>query len=304
MTRFAGIDIGGTSIKYGIVVKGKVDWKKIIPTPKNEKSLNIDLKKIVQELIKKKAEGIGIGFPGYIEQSSKKFIGGPNLKFKVDVKKIMGELNYTNYRIDNDGNIGALAEYEHSYKGKVKNLIFLSFGTGIGGGIINNSKLVRGEGSAGELGHILISNDPNLEPCACGKIGCFESLASAKKWSGAVEDLMKEEPLTELSLINKTEIKGSSLFSNNLSLTTIQVVQQKEFINNISRGLISLYEIFDNQVFVIGGSFTNDSNQLIELVIERTNQINKYSGRNFPEIYFAKLKSDAGLIGATLLLND
>lgn len=304
MNRFGGIDIGGTSIKYGVVVNGRVDYKNLIPTPKNEKSLNRGLKEVVREVINRKAKGIGIGFPGYIQQSSKKFIGGPNLQFEVDVRKLMEELNFTNYKIDNDGNLGALAEYEHSYKDKVTNLIFLTFGTGIGGGIINDSKLVRGEGGAGELGHILISNNNNLEPCACGKVGCFESLASANKWSEAVTDLIKEEPSSELSLLNDREIKGSSLFSRDLTLTKLQTSQREKFIENISRGLISLNEIFDNQVFVLGGSFSEDSSDLVDLLNEHFKQFNKYRNRNFPDINIAKLKSDAGIIGAALLLDD
>ena len=304
MDRLGGIDIGGTSIKYGIIINGRVESRSLIPTPKNEKSLNIDLKEVARELIKRKAKGIGIGFPGYIEQSSKKFIGGPNLKFEVNINKLMGELNYANYKIDNDGNLAALAEYEQFYKDKVSSLIFLSFGTGIGGGIINDSELIRGAGNAGELGHILIADNKNLEPCGCGKVGCFESLASANKWSEAVKELIKEEPSSELSLINEKEIKGSSLFSKKLTLTRIQTSQREEFIENIYRGLISLYEIFDNQVFVLGGSFSDDGNDLVDLINERFKQFNPYTKRTFPDINIAKLKSDAGLIGAALLLND
>ncbi|MEC7820179.1 MAG: ROK family protein, partial [Actinomycetota bacterium] len=183
--------------------------------------------------------------------------------------------------------------YELFYKEKVNNLIFLSFGTGIGGGVINDSKLVRGEGAAGELGHILISNDLNIDECTCGLTGCFESLASAKQWSTAVEQL----PGTNLS-------KGSDLFNKNLLLTELQIEKRDEFISHISRGLISLYEIFDNQVFVIGGSFTDDQNDLVEILNERIAKESKFQleWRSFPEIYIAQLKSDAGIIGASFLV--
>ncbi|MBB37750.1 MAG: hypothetical protein CL515_02220 [Actinobacteria bacterium] len=293
MGRYGGIDVGGTSIKYGIVLNGKVDSKESIYFAQDGRSLLPDLTKAIRELIDNNVNGIGIGFPGHTDASTQSFLGGPNLQEEISVSEIMKKEGFENYKIDNDGNVAALAEYELFYKEKVKNFIFLSFGTGIGGGVINDSKLIRGEGAAGELGHILISNDPSLEECSCGLTGCFESLASAKQWSIAVEDLQG----TNLS-------KGSDLFNKNLALTQIQINKRDDFISHISRGLISLYEIFDNQVFVIGGSFTDDESDLVDLLNERIGKETKFQleYRSFPEIHIAQLKSDAGIIGASFLV--
>ena len=325
MNKYGGIDIGGSSIKFGIVSNGKVESKKSFPySGRRSQIVQHDLRAAVRELIENKVKGIGIGFPGYIDQENKRFIGGPNMEIAINVKEMMEQEDFHNYKIDNDGNLAALAEYEYFYSGRVENFIFISFGTGIGGGVINNSKLIRGEGNAGELGHILISNDPNLETCGCGKVGCFESLASASQWTRAVTELLEIEdlissrarlkwrrpPKSELYLFNKANYKqidkGSSLFNKNLSLTKLQIKKRDEFISYISRGLISLYEIFDNQIFVIGGSFTEDDSDLIELLNERIKlqEIADRGGRGFPEINIAQLKSDAGIIGATCLFND
>ena len=293
MDRYGGIDVGGTSIKYGVVSNGKVESRESIHYADNERLLLPDLTNAIRDLIDNEVKGIGIGFPGHIDKSSQHFLGGPNLQEDINVIEIMEKEGFENYKIDNDGNVAALAEYELFYKEKVNNLIFLSFGTGIGGGVINDSKLVRGEGAAGELGHILISNDPNIDECTCGLTGCFESLASAKQWSTAVDHL----PGRNLS-------KGSDLFKKNLLLTELQIEKRDEFISHISRGLISLYEIFDNQVFVIGGSFTDDQNDLVEILNERIAKESKFQleWRSFPEIYIAQLKSDAGIIGASFLV--
>ena len=293
MGRYGGIDVGGTSIKYGIVLNGKVDSKESIYFAQDGRSLLPDLTKAIRELIDNNVNGIGIGFPGHTDASTQSFLGGPNLQEEISVSEIMKKEGFENYKIDNDGNVAALAEYELFYKEKVKNFIFLSFGTGIGGGVINNSNLIRGEGAAGELGHILISNDPNLEECTCGLTGCFESLASAKQWSITVADL----PGNNL-------VKGSDLFNKNLALTKLEINKRDEFISHISRGLISLYEIFDNQVFVIGGSFTDDESDLVNLLNERIGGEAKFKleHRSFPAIHIAQLKSDAGIIGASFLV--
>ena len=127
MSRFGGIDIGGTSIKYGLVINGKVKKKYEELTPQTEEALRILLKEIIRKLTLEKVAGIGIGFPGYIDQIKKRYIWGPNLKFKVNLGELVEQVNHNKLKIDNDGNLGALGEYENYYKGKVDNLIYVSF---------------------------------------------------------------------------------------------------------------------------------------------------------------------------------
>ena len=304
MSRFGGIDIGGTSIKYGLVINGQVKKKYEELTPQTEEALIILLKEIIRKLTLEKVAGIGIGFPGYIDQIKKRYIWGPNLKFKVNLGELVEQVNHNKLKIDNDGNLGALGEYENYYKGKVDNLIYVSFGTGIGGGIISASKLIRGEGSAGEIGHILISNDNNLDPCSCGKIGCFESLASASRWTDVVRKLIKEEPLSDLSILSKKEIKGSSLFDSQISLTKFQKIERDKIVEYICRGFISLYEVFDNKLFIIGGAFSEEDNDLILLLKSKIQELDIHGIRSFPDIKMARLKSDAGIVGAAYLADD
>ena len=304
MSRFGGIDIGGTTIKYGLVIHGKVKKKYEEPTPQTEEELRILLKEIISKLTLDKVVGIGIGFPGYIDQINKKYIWGPNLKFEFNLDELVEQVNYIKLKIDNDGNLGALGEFENYYKGKVDNLIFVSFGTGIGGGIISASQLIRGEGSAGEIGHILISSDNKIDPCSCGKTGCFESLASASRWTDVVRKLIEEEPLSELSKLSKKGIKGSALFNSQISLTKIQKIERDKIVEYICRGLISLYEVFDNRLFIIGGSFSEEDNDLILLLESKIQDLDIYGIRSFPDIKMARLKSDAGIVGAAYLADD
>ena len=302
MPKLGGIDVGGTSIKYGLVLDHTLTFRNSVITPKNQDDIRNILKEIVTDLIEEGAEGIGIGFPGYIEQSQGRFIWGPNLQFEIDVAKLMNELNFSNFKIDNDANLAALAEYENYYKKRVKHLIFLSFGTGIGGGIIDNSLLIRGHGNAGELGHIFISNEHLNVSCSCGKVGCLESLASAQRWTQIVEELIKQDPKSRLSELNKNKIKGSTLFTKDHNLTENQINERDKIIDYISKGLVSLYEIFDNEVFVLGGTFTDDSTYLIELLIKRIEYLYEDNVRAFPVVALSKLKSNAGILGAAYLL--
>lgn len=309
MDKLAGIDIGGTTIKYSIVSNGEIlDEPKSLPTPKNLADFEEALSYVIEELIGEEVLSFGIGFPGYVNQIEKKFIWGPHLQFEVDIEKILDRFNNTdiNFKIDNDGNVSALAEYELFYKGELDNLIFLSFGTGIGGGIINNSRLVRGRGSAGELGHILISENKNLPHCSCGKLGCFESLASASVWTRTVQKLILDEPDSDLSKsdLNKNGAKGSSLFQNNIVLTSKQKEIRDELINHVFRGIVSIYEIFDNDLFVFGGSFVKNDQNLISNMNELINEQNKQSIREIPEVKVSKLGPNAGVIGAAYLLYE
>ena len=304
MSRFGGIDIGGTTIKYGLVIDGKVKKKYEEPTPQNEEKMRSLLKEIISKLNIEKVGGIGIGFPGYIDQIKKRYIWGPNLKFEVMLEDLIKNVNFKKLKIGNDGNLAALAEYKSYYEGKIDNLIYVSFGTGIGGGIINESSLLIGEGSAGEIGHILISDNMNLEPCSCGKVGCFESLASASRWTEVVKRLIKEDPLSDLTKLSKDEIKGSLLFNREVSLTKTQKIERDKIIEYICRGLISIYEIFDNELFIIGGSFTEEDNDLIFLIESKIQELDLYDIRSFPKIKVSRLKSEAGIVGAAYLANE
>jgi len=304
MSRFGGIDIGGTTIKYGLVIDGKVIKRYEDLTPQNEETMRCLLKEIIRKLNLEKVIGIGIGFPGYVDQIKKRYIWGPNLKFEVKLEDLVNNVNVQKLKIDNDANLAALAEYENYYKGKVDNLVYVSFGTGIGGGVINACSLLRGGGSAGEIGHMLISDDINLEPCSCGKVGCFESLASARRWTDVVKKLIKEEPLSDLSKLSQYEIKGSQLFNREISLTKIQKIERDKIVEYICRGLISIYEIFDNELFIIGGSFTEEDNDLIFLVETKIQELDLNDIRSFPEIKMSRLKSDAGIVGAAYFANE
>ena len=292
-------DVGGTTVKYGVIDESyKILKKDKIPTPENEKDFIYSLSNIIQEnhsIISK----VSVAMPGYVNSANNKYLYGPHLKYDINFSKLS---NFTDYKfhLDNDGNVAAYCEYFLNYKTKYSNLIMLTFGTGVGGGIISEGRLLRGRGNAGEIGHMLTSNDREIEGDS-GKKGSFESSVAASVWTKKCEELTQENQDSELAKIFATKNVGSVLFDNTLNLTNSEQAARDEIIQNISNGLLSLFEIFDNEAFILGGTMSSEPFDLIELLESDIKSRYKFPSRNFPEIFIASQGEDSGIIGAAAL---
>ena len=292
-------DVGGTTIKYGVINdRYEVILKDKITTPKDEASFIKSLSKIIQENIQNISK-VSIGMPGYVNVAENKFLYGPHLRFDINFSKLSNFSDYEFY-LDNDGNVAAFCEYFLNYKIKYSNLIMLTFGTGVGGGIISEGKLLRGQGNAGEVGHMLTSNDREVEGDN-GKKGSFETSVAASVWTKKCLELAKKNQDSELSKVFAIKKVGSVLFDTTLNLTDSEVAVRDGIIQNISNGLLSLFEIFDNEAFVLGGSMSSEPFDLIELIQMDIKNRYKFPSRTFPEILIASQGEDSGIIGATAL---
>ena len=292
-------DVGGTTVKYGVIDESyKILKKDKIPTPENENDFIYSLSNIIEEnhsIISK----VSVAMPGYVNSANNKYLYGPHLKYDIDFSKLS---NFTDYKfhLDNDGNVAAYCEYFLNYKTKYSNLIMLTFGTGVGGGIISEGRLLRGSGNAGEIGHMLTSNDREVEGDS-GKKGSFESSVAASVWTKKCEELTQENQDSEFAKIFATKNVGSVLFDNTLNLTNSEQAARDEIIQNISNGLLSLFEIFDNEAFILGGTMSSEPFDLIELLESDIKSRYKFPSRNFPEIFIASQGEDSGIIGAAAL---
>ena len=292
-------DVGGTTVKYGVIDKSyKILKKDKIPTPENENDFIYSLSNIIQENLSIISK-VSVAMPGYVNSANNKYLYGPHLKYDIDFSKLS---NFTDYKfhLDNDGNVAAYCEYFLNYKTKYSNLIMLTFGTGVGGGIISEGRLLRGRGNAGEIGHMLTSNDREIEGDS-GKKGSFESSVAASVWTKKCEELTQENQDSELAKIFATKNVGSVLFDNTLNLTNSEQAARDEIIQNISNGLLSLFEIFDNEAFILGGTMSSEPYDLIELLESDIKSRYKFPSRNFPEIFIASQGEDSGIIGAAAL---
>ena len=295
-------DVGGTNVKYGVInASYKVLKKDKFPTPENEEKL-IDLfSKIIEDNLSGISK-VAVAMPGYVSAANNKYLYGPHLQFDIDFSKLSNFSDYEFY-LDNDANVAAYCEYFVNYKKKYSNLIMLTFGTGVGGGIISEGKLLRGQGNAGEIGHMLTSNDREVEGDS-GKRGSFELSVAASVWTKKCIDLSQENHDSELAKIFAIKKVGSVLFDNTLSLTNSETAVRDEIIQNISNGLLSLFEIFDNEAFVLGGTMSSEPFDLIKLIQNDIKNRFKFPFRNFPEIFIASQGEDSGIIGAAALAFD
>ena len=292
-------DVGGTTVKYGVIDESyKILKKDKIPTPENENDFIYSLSNIIQENLSIISK-VSVAMPGYVNSANNKYLYGPHLKYDIDFSKLS---NFTDYKfhLDNDGNVAAYCEYFLNYKTKYSNLIMLTFGTGVGGGIISEGRLLRGKGNAGEIGHMLTSNDREIEGDS-GKKGSFESSVAASVWTKKCEELTQENQDSQLAKIFATKNVGSVLFDNTLNLTNSEQAARDEIIQNISNGLLSLFEIFDNEAFILGGTMSSEPFDLIELLESDIKSRYKFPSRNFPEIFIASQGEDSGIIGASAL---
>ena len=273
MKEVIAIDIGGTRTRVAVVKQGKILKIKSINTPKDKKTFLKELKQIISSLINQRIKGIGISIAGAID-SSGKIIDSPNvlatnnLNLKKELRKFRKKV-----AIENDANCVALAESKYGVK--KKNFIILTLGTGIGGGVIINGKLFKGQGLGGELGHIIINNGKQLEELIASK-----ALARlTKKYLG------KSLSIYEFSkYINKPKAKP---ILNELSKYTAQ-------------GIASLIDIFDPEIVVLAGGMRKFGNNFLN---QTKKQVPKYHfiPRKTP-IKWSSL-SHPGIIGASLLLN-
>ncbi len=263
------VDLGGTNLRISLVRDGKILKYTKKTTPKNKKDLLKLLYSGITELISKDVDSIGVGCPGPLKNGIIK--NPPNIPLKNFNLKLELEKKFKKpVVIENDAKCAALAEAKLGVR--KKNFVVMTFGTGIGGGIIINEKLYLGQGYAGEFGHITLSN---------GKY---------------FEDLWKE---------HRDYIKQH--FGNNIIIKDLIKMKNKEadmVIENISdhmgQGIASIINIFDPEVVVLNGGIRECGNALLDKVIFHAKK-HIILPHNTP-VQWSKL-AHPGTIGASLLVS-
>lgn len=306
-----GVDIGGTNIKAGIIdSQGNVILKKNRPT-EAQKGGQVVLKniiKIVSELINKnnsdkKIISIGIGSPGLVDHEmggvkggAKNLPGWEGIPFKVEISKKFSVPTF----IDNDANMVTLGEFHFGAGCGAKNIVCLTLGTGIGGGIIKDGQLFRGTGNyAGEIGHMSISMEG--PKCNCGSYGCLEAYASAraivartiatiKKGQETLITELVENDLSKITaqMITEAAKKGDSLCS--------EIV--KETGKYLGVGIANLINLLNPELVILAGGVAQAGDILLNPIIHTAQQYSLNYAFNEVKIVTGKLRDEAGIIGA------
>lgn len=298
-----GIDIGGSHVGVGIIRNGKIiKMEEKNFDKKDKENIEENIVKIIIDLINKLIEAtevklkdiefIGIASPGTI--SDNKITQATNLGLKnFDlISKLQKYINLP-MQIKNDAKCAALAEKNYGSMRKYDDCVFLCIGTGIGGAAFLNGELLEPKRFSGfEFGHMTINK--NGRECSCGKRGCFETYASIRAFKKDVADVLGIED----------DFSGQYLREELLDLNNIKIKKVvDEFVENLAIGISNLIDIFEPEIVVLGGSFSHyEKNHpvykmLLDKINEPQSKFNKVTG---PKIELAKLKNNAGIIGATI----
>ena len=296
-----GVDVGGSHVGIGIVdATGNLLLKKEKDYDKKQDDMsNIVLNtiiEIIKEIIQEnninleEIESIGIAFPGTVSETS--VIKAENLgieNYEV-VRKIQKEFNVPIY-LENDAKCAAIAEKELGSLKKYEDSVFLIVGTGIGGAVFLDGKLLKPKRFSGfEVGHMVI-NKNGIE-CNCGRKGCFETYCSMRR--------LKEKISKEFDLNTIDGIKISEFIEQNQENDKLNKILD-EYIQDLQIGIANLINIFEPQAISIGGSFGHYEILLKRLQDKINEKTELYNKEQIPKILTADLKNDAGIIGAAMI---
>jgi glucokinase len=292
-----GLDVGGTKIAAGTVDnKGKIVKKITLPT-ETKRGKKIILKNIITAASKVWLPGvsaIGVGMAGQCDFKNGVFLSGPNFpkNFKnINIEKFLSREFQVPVHLDNDARIFTLAESVFGAGRGFKNIIGLTLGTGIGGGIMIDGKILRGKNNtAGEIGHTTIDVSSSFR-CSCGRLGHFESLASGT----ALVNFYKK---TAKKNLNAFEIEKAALTGDEKAEEAMLWLGK-----NLAAGLASLAQIFDPEIIILGGGISNVPAVILPALREFKKAVIYKSLKN-TKIKRAKLGREAGIVGAALLAKN
>lgn len=309
---YIGIDVGGMSIKAGVVDdSANIIYKEAVPTGAWRPSSEIvsDMVNLILNVIEKSGvnksdiSSIGIGIPGVCDSVKGTVIFCNNMNLDgVNLSEEIRKSIDVPVFLNNDANVAALAEYCVINK-PMKCFIMVTLGTGVGGGIIIDGKIFSGfNGAAGEIGHIVI-NDRG-EKCNCGRTGCLESFASVSALIRQTRDAMDKDKNSIMHKIAGTydNINGKTAFdaAKQGDKTACEVV--KNFISYVSSGVVNIINIFQPEMLVIGGAISKEGDYLLNPIKEICKkECYAFGLCENTEFRIASLGNDAGIIGAAML---
>lgn len=314
--KLIGIDLGGTSVKFAILTfDGDILHKWSIETntmndgesivPNIIESINENL--TVHNLAISDILGIGMGSPGAVNFEEGTVIGAYNLGWKtlIRVRDQIEAAMGIPFFLDNDANVAALGELWKGAGEGEDNVVFVTLGTGIGGGVIVIGKLVHGAAAAGELGHIIV--DPDGYECTCGNRGCLETVASATGIVRLAMDIAKQfngESSLKNVIDEGQKVTAKLVFdlANEQDALALLIIDKFSYYLGLACGNIT--NILNPNSIVIGGGVSAAGEVLLK-------SVEKYFLKfTFPplvqttKLKLAQLGNDAGVIGAAWLVRE
>ena len=301
-----GVDVGGTDIKFGLFdANGTLleQWKK--KTQIGEGLIKDIAEEVTNKVGNNKLLGVGLGIPGPVQDdgfvSACVNLGLRNINFQTELSKFLGDVPIA---ATNDANAAALGEMWWGAGQGYKNLVMVTLGTGVGGGLVLNGKVLNGlRGVAGEIGHITV-NPEEPELCNCGGRGCLEQYSSA---TGVVTQmkraLAKAQNPEECSLYGREDFTAKDVVDaakdgDALALETVEYCMEI-----LGKTLTDISQIIDPELYVIGGGLSNAGDFLIDMIAKYYAKHSVFAKAE-AEIVQAHLGNNAGIYGAAKLILD
>lgn len=289
MNNVIGVDIGGTKIRMGVInAEGRILAERQVKT---EFPLYPYLERQVLQFLEEhpNASAIGIGTHGFVDPKAGSIVfagdmlpGWTGTEVKSPLEKATGRP----VEVENDANCAALAEAKFGAARGLGRVVCITLGTGLGGGIIWDGKLLSGgtHGGAAELGHMILH--PNGARCACGRLGCAEQYVSGTALVRHIKEAGLSVTPPELFELAKTDGKAQKLVA--------------EFTEDLAIYISSLQAIFDMDMLIIGGGVSESASAWIDELNSRLATVLL----NPLPVEIARFENDAGMLGAALLVLD
>lgn len=300
-----GIDVGGTQIKFGLVENGNIIKSMELGTNAFDiiRQLCNGARELVQSSGKawEDVDGIAIGFPGMVINSI--VMDSPNVSLQnCNLKEILEKELGKYVVVKNDAEMATLAEHKLGAGADCENMVMITLGTGVGGGIIVNRKLYVGTGGAGELGHILFER--NGRACSCGRKGCAEQYVSMVALDKLAKDIMVGYPNTCVDFNGDGVVFASEVVKAYKKNDACAIAIAERFVDDLTQYLLDLCNIFRPNRIVIGGGVTH-APELIDMVARNCRRL-EYGYKNSPkvDILAAQLGNKAGVLGGYVCLEE
>ena len=310
---YIGVDLGGTNIAIGIVNENLELVKKAsVPTKADEPDTIVaDMATLCRRLLDENGIAleevayVGIATPGIVDRAAGEIVYANNIPFRhfPMSAKLQALLPVPAVYLENDANAAALGEAKAGAARGSNNVIMVTLGTGVGGGIIIDGKVYMGSNcAAGELGHVVI--EKNGRPCSCGRAGCWEAYSSATGLIKMTREKMDVSPDSAMHALAAAEgkVSGRTAFDAMRAGDKAGTEVVEMYISYLACGIGNMINIFQPEAIVLGGGVSNERENLLAL-LRPLMPLESYGGGivRTPELCIANLGNDAGIVGAACL---
>lgn len=305
-----GVDVGGTKIAAGVVdADGRIVDRVRVPTPDGVPELTAGIADCVENLIARldvprSDVAVGVAAAGFVDADRAVVRFAPNIYWReYPLAAKLGDRLGIPTTIENDANAAAWAEFRFGAGQDVDDMMMITIGTGVGGGVVHAGELIRGGfGMAGEVGHIRMVRDGRL--CGCGLHGCLEMYASGRALYRAGLDLVKDDAVRGAGLLRRAGgspegLRGEMIMEAALDGDQAAVALFHEVGSWLGEGIADLCSVLDPSTVVVGGGVAEAGELLLRPAREsyRTH-LSAAGHRKQLTLRAARLGNDAGIIGA------